>query len=205
MKTATPGDARTNQAARRAVLRLASNCHYEARHTRQVTRLALQLFDALRSLHGLGEEERFRLRCAAMLHDIGWIEGRKAHHKTALRLIRESPLLPFDARERLIIGSVARFHRKAPPEASHEHYAALAPSDRKIVCVLAGLLRVADGLDRSHGSLIKKTACKIRPEKIIVRCAVDRPAEEERRAAQAKSELFEQVFQRKLEIEWRVA
>ena len=189
----------------KAVLQLAASCNYEAGHTHQVTHLALQLFDELRSLHGLGEQERFWLRCAGLLHDIGWVEGQKAHHKTALRLILEAPLLLFNTRERLIVGSVARYHRKALPDESHDHYAALQPSDRHIVCMLAGLLRVADGLDRTHRSLIANLACVIRSNKIIVHCDVHRPAQEEQQEALDKGELFEQVLERKLMIEWNIA
>lgn len=189
----------------KAVMQLASSCNYEAGHTHQVTHLTLQLFDELQSLHGLGEQERFWLRCAGLLHDIGWVEGQKAHHKTALRLILEAPLLLFDTRERLIIGSVARYHRKALPDESHDHYAALQPPDQKIVRMLAALLRVADGLDRTHQSLVKNLACVITSKKIIVHCDAQQPAEEERQTALDKGELFEQVFERELVIEWRIA
>ncbi len=77
------------------VLRLAQTCDYEANHSHQVTRLALRLFDELESLHHLGQEPRFWLECAGILHDIGWIEGWRNHHKTALRVILTTPLLPF--------------------------------------------------------------------------------------------------------------
>ena len=204
MKTTPNGELSTDRPAWQAVLKLASSCDYEAGHARDVTALALRLFDGLQSLHGLGGEARFWLRCAGELHDIGWVEGPKAHHKTSLRLIRTSPLLAFSARERLIIGSVARYHRKALPDLSHEHYAALTPSDREIVRLLAGLLRVADGLDRTHAGLIKSLTCEIRLENIMVRCSAAHPAEEERRAALDKAELFKQAFGRELVIEWLI-
>ena len=204
MKTEPNGEVSSDRPAWQAVLKLASSCHYEAGHARDVTALALRLFDGLQSLHGLGKEERFWLRCAGILHDIGWVEGPTAHHKTALRLILEAPLPPFTPRERLIVGLVARYHRKALPAIRHEHYAVLTPADRQIVRVLAGLLRVADGLDRTHGGRIKNLACEIRSEKIILLCGAAHPAEEERRAALEKADLFRQVFQRELEIEWRI-
>jgi exopolyphosphatase/guanosine-5'-triphosphate,3'-diphosphate pyrophosphatase len=188
----------------KTVLQLASSCNYEAGHTHHVAHLALQLFDELQSLHGLGEEERFWLQYAALLHDIGWIEGQRAHHKTAQRLILESPVLPFDTRERLIIGSVARYHRKALPDTSHDHYAALRRSDRRTVRVLSALLRVADGLDRTHQNQVKNLACVITSKKVLVYCDVQKPAMEERQRALDKAELFKQVFKRKLVIEWHI-
>ncbi len=184
-----------------AVLQLAESCHYAADHTHQVTRLALQLFDELQSLHGLGAEERLWLQYAALLHDIGWIEGQQAHHKTALRIILTTPSLPFDTRERHIIGSIARYHRKALPDEKHDHFAALEPAERQKVRVLAGLLRVADGLDRTHQSVVENIACEVTPERLVLRCAAKgQPAEEERQEALDKGVLLEQVFERKLVI-----
>jgi len=189
----------------KAVMRLAKSCKYEAGHTHQVTRLALQLFDELQSLHGLGAEERFWLQCGALLHDIGWIEGQQGHHKTALRIILTTPVLTFDTRERFIIGSIARYHRKALPDEKHDHFATLKPAERQVVRVLAGMLRVADGLDRTHQNLVKNLSCEVLPKRLVLRCAVRRPAEDERQEALDKGALLEQVFERKLVIEWHIA
>ncbi len=61
-----------------------------------MTDLALAIFDQLQ-IFGLGPQERLWLQYGALLHDIGWIEGRQGHHKTSLRLILAEPSLPFDA------------------------------------------------------------------------------------------------------------
>ena len=193
---APPGKADCMQ----AVLALARRCGYEQEHTHQVTRLALDLFDALQPLHKLGRDERFRLQCGALLHDIGWIEGRKRHHKTSQRIILESSL-PLGKVDRLIVALIARYHRKALPSPDHEPFASLGPRDRRRVCMLAGILRVADGLDRTHASIVRKLACEILPDRVVVRCDVAAAAECERGAAEKKGSLFEQVFGRKLTVE----
>ncbi len=187
------------------VLELARSCEYEAEHTHQVTRLALKLFDELAPVHRLGPQDRFLLHCAALLHDIGWVEGQQAHHKTALRIILTSPLLPFEERERLIIGSVARYHRKAVPSPTHEHYTVLPEEDRRRVAILAGILRVADGLDRTHRSLVDDFTCHVSPKKITLRCRVHWPAEMERQAALDKGQLLESALGRHLSVEWHLA
>jgi len=185
------------------VLRVAAGCRYEREHSHQVIHLALRLFDELRSLHGLGEKERFWLHCAGLLHDIGFCEGQKGHHRTALRIILQTSVLPFDERERQVIGSVARYHRKALPARKHAHFAALKPRDQRVVRVLAALLRVADGLDRRHLSVVRDITCQIEAKRIVLWCDVDEPAEMERAFALKKGRLFEQVFRRQLVIEWR--
>ena len=188
----------------KTILLLAESCNYEVAHTHQVTRLALRLFDELKSWYtDLGEQERFWLHAGGLLHDIGWIEGQKGHHKTALRTILNTPLLPFGNGDRLIIGSIARYHRGALPKKKHGHFATLGRVQRHTVTVLAGILRVADGLDRSHQSLVQDVSCEITPEQIIVKCSVSRPAEVERMFALKKGRLLEKVLKRELVIEWQ--
>jgi exopolyphosphatase/guanosine-5'-triphosphate,3'-diphosphate pyrophosphatase len=201
---ALPWDEAEKERRLRAVLQLAESCDYEAEHTHQVTRLALRLFDELRPLHRLGAKERFWLRCGALLHDIGWIQGQKGHHKTSLRLILGAPDLPFDERERFIIGSVARYHRRALPNDKHDHLAALSPVDQYRVTILAALLRVADGLDRTHRNVVEDLSCGISPRQIIVCCAVRMYPIPEREYALDKAELLERAFDRELLVEWNL-
>src|SRR3954469_3960553 len=56
-------------------------CAYREDHAEQVAQLSLSLFDQLRDLHSLGEEERALLHAAAMLHDVGAFVSYNRHHK----------------------------------------------------------------------------------------------------------------------------
>ncbi len=49
-----------------------------------------------------------------------------------------------------MIALIARYHRKSAPKPSTRGFAALSPDDQNVVRVLAAILRVAIGLDRSH-------------------------------------------------------
>lgn len=187
-----------------AVLALARNCRYEQEHTHQVTRLALELFDCLQELHGMGPQEKLLLQYGGLLHDIGWIEGQQGHHKRAMELVMAAPGLPFERREREIIGLIARYHRGALPDPGHKYFADLDAKDRHRVRVLAGILRVADGLDRSHLSLIRTIDCEISKRRIVIMCEANEPADEEVAAAVKKANLLEAVFDRSCEIKVRV-
>ncbi len=184
-----------------AVLALARRCDYEREHTHQVTRLALELFDELADLHGYGPPERFLLRCGALLHDIGWIEGRQGHHKTARRLVLEADDLPFSDRERRIVALVARYHRKGLPKPKHADFAALGAEDRRRVRVLAGLLRVADGLDRSHLDRVRRVRCDVADDgAVAVWCESAGPMAAELAAAEKKAELLRDALGRTVTI-----
>lgn len=188
-----------------SVMRLVKACGEEETHSRQVERLALRLFDLLQPLHGLGEFERSWLQSASLLHDIGWVEGGAAHHKASMRLIQDSPLLPFDPRERRIIGSIARYHRGSLPKDGHANFEALSEPDRVVVRKLASLLRLADGMDASHGAVVRDIKLRAGRRRVLVECTVSSPAIWERIAAEKKKDLFELTFERELRIKWTQA
>ena len=175
---------------------LAERCGYDRPHTEQVTRLALSLLDKLAALHGLGEPERLVLHCAGLLHDIGWCEGANAHHKTAMRLILADRTIPLDERERAIVSCVARYHRKGAPRARHECFAALGDEDRRTVRLLAGMLRVADGLDYTHGAVVRDLDVAVRPGRVEIVCRAEADAAGELASAARKSDVLEQALGR---------
>ena len=186
------------------VLKLAETCGFEASHTFQVTRLALMVFDQLASLHWLGASERFWLEAAAILHDIGWVDGWRGHHKSSLRIILQTPMLPFTNRERLIVGSIARYHRKTLPDERHDHFSALSFHDRQVVKMLSAILRVTDGLDTTHQNLVKNVTVKVTTRKIDMTCLVSLPITEEPKMTLKKADLMELVFNKRVAITWQI-
>jgi exopolyphosphatase/pppGpp-phosphohydrolase len=193
----------------RAVLRLAEKCDYDRVHSHRVARLALRLFDELKSIHGLRAHARFWLKCGAVLHDIGKGSG-KSHHKTALKIVLSTRELPFGTATRRIIGLIARYHRKAMPSRQHRHFAALKRWQRKVVRQLAAILRIADALDSRHHGLVKTVHCEILSREIVGRCELERRAYSDyrkliKRKVNEKGVLLEKVFNRKLSLEWHAA
>ena len=90
-----------------------------------------------------------------MLHESGLIVSQSSHHKHSAYLIRHAGLRGFGPQDIELIAQIARYHRKSLPRPSHPEYVALSPADRALVARLAGILRVADGLDRSHTGLAR--------------------------------------------------
>jgi exopolyphosphatase/pppGpp-phosphohydrolase len=182
------------------VLKLAKSCNFEARHTKQVTKLALKIFDDLQDLHKLGPKEKFTLLCGGLLHDIGvHTEGPKNHHKIALKIILDTPILQFDNKTRLIIGSVARYHRGTLPSTKHDHYKSLTSEERNIVSILSGILKVADGLDYSHKNRIREIRASFIKKIIQFDCLAKKATvKKEISSAVKKADLLRQQFKRDL-------
>lgn len=184
---------------------LAEDCRAERRHARRVAELALRLFDDLAPLHRLPAEAKLLLELAALLHDIGWVQGRAGHHKASCQLILADDRLPLGNRERMIVAGTARYHRKALPRPEHEPYASLSPDDRKTVCLLAGILRLADGLDCSHSDAVREARGEIEGQDIVIRVWADGPAKDELAEAAEKSDLLQQAFRRNVRIDYCAA
>ncbi len=181
---------------RRSVLDLARKCDWHKSHSKQVARLTLRLFDELKSVHKLGGLERELIEYAALLHDIGWHIGKKRHHKHSQYLIENGRLKGFTEEEIHVMAAIARYHRRALPSKTHRPYGELSKPMRRLVDVGAALLRVADGLDRSHAEVINDLACRVKKNEVT--CTLDArvDAELEVWTAVKKADLFERVFHR---------
>jgi putative phosphoesterase len=187
----------------RRVRNVAGNILSDQSHAEQDRKLALMIFDRTKRLHSLGTEERYWLECAAILHDIGLYRKRKRHHKLSLRFILNDPALPFTQKERYIIGSIARYHRKAFPNNKHFNLNPLSETEKEKVAVLSSILRVADALDYSHRSVVKKVKVGSLPDRMVLECLVSGRHYLEDQSVSKNKGLFEQVFKSDLAIVWK--
>lgn len=169
-------------------------------HVRQVARLAGQLFTGLASWHGRDQLAGHYLHLAALLHDIGWSQSPdgSGHHKHSARLILSHSWSELAPEEVSIVATTARYHRKALPSEKHAGYHALSPAQRQLVCELAGILRVADALDRTHAQVVDSVAVQIKDETIELQVESRGSCLEERRMVMRKCDLLEIASQRKV-------
>ncbi len=186
---------------RRSVIELAERCGYSAEHARHVAQLCLSVFDQTRGVHRLGDTEREWLEYAALLHDVGVHISYERHHRHSQYLIRNGGLRGFEPEEIEIIGLAARYHRQAEPKKSHEEYGALRGPSRRAVRTLAALLRLAEGLDRSHAQAVGGLELVPRGDDYLVRLRADGDIELELWAAERHAAALEHVLGRPLRFE----
>jgi exopolyphosphatase/guanosine-5'-triphosphate,3'-diphosphate pyrophosphatase len=186
---------------RRGVIDLARRSDWHKTHSEQVARICMKLFDELTLLHGMGAAERELIEYGALLHDIGWHIGREKHHKHSMYLILNGDLKNFSDDEIKVVANIARYHRKATPKDSHDSYASLPSRMRRVVDVGAALLRLSDGLDRSHSSVIQDLRCKIENRKVKCVLTAKSDAELEIWGARRKRDWFEEVFGRSISFD----
>ncbi|HEX4902907.1 MAG TPA: Ppx/GppA phosphatase family protein [Acidimicrobiales bacterium] len=192
---------------RRSVLHLVELTDEHPEHSKETARHALALFDDLLPLLDLDDAEaqaaRPLLEAAALLANVGVFISHSGHHKHSYYVIRNSEhLAGFTDREIEIVAQTARYHRKSTPKAKHDEWQSLRRDDRELVRRLAAVLRVAIGLDRSHGARVASTSVRWDDDVVTIELhpAGEAPVDLEAHGAEQRSGLLADVTGRRIEI-----
>jgi exopolyphosphatase/guanosine-5'-triphosphate,3'-diphosphate pyrophosphatase len=188
-----------------AIERLAAACSGELEHGRQVASLAGRIFEQLAEPLELPSADRLLLECAARLQDVGYVINYDQHHKHSYHLIRNARLPGLRAHDLELIANVARYHRGALPKRKHKNLARLSPDDQRRVQQLAGLLRLAGGLDRSRTQQVRDVRVQIADGRVVLDVVADQEPQADIWGARRRAELFEKAFERPVEIRWATA
>ncbi len=184
----------------RSIQRVMDRYGADLRHSKQVREFALELYDALAPAHRLGFAERELLGHAALVHDIGHHISGKAHNKHGQYLIRNTRMHGFTAPEVAVLGCLVRYHRGGKPKMRHTEYGSLSEPDRNRVRVLAGILRVADALDRSHEQTVERIEVELQDGKVTITAHPTADAHLERWAANRRVALLANAIHQDVRI-----
>lgn len=166
-------------------------------HAQQVCRLALELFDGLRALHGLGPRERALLAYAAVLHDSGVMIDYYRHHHHSAYLIENADLPGFTHREIALLALLVRWHRRGEPNL--EPYDMLChKGDAALLDKLVACLRLAEDLERSRAQVVQHVRCEWNGLAIRVFVETRQTADAELWAANRETALWQRAYGRDL-------
>jgi exopolyphosphatase/guanosine-5'-triphosphate,3'-diphosphate pyrophosphatase len=100
-----------------------------------------------------------------------------------------------------MLALLARYHRKARPRRRDLEFGNLPAGRRRAVRILAAMLRLCDGLDRSHHQLVRDLVCAHDDRDLVIRIEAGGDAELEIWGARRKSRLLERVLGRRVTVE----
>ncbi|HVN28142.1 MAG TPA: Ppx/GppA phosphatase family protein [Candidatus Binataceae bacterium] len=155
-------------ARKHSVAALAQKFEKRNEHGQTVARLAGQIFDATAQTLELPDHAREILEYAALLHDIGHSIDHDRHNRHSYYLIKNADLFGFTPDEIEVIAQVARGHRKQGAKVDSPEICPLSEEQRRMVRALAAILRVADGLDRTHFGVVKNVHLSYAPGKLYL-------------------------------------
>jgi len=163
-------------------------------HPDHIAKLALAIYDGFQNVHRLPPAMRELLHYAALLHDVGSVIGYDLHAEHSGYIIRHGHLRGLNAEEIAIIAAVARYHGKGRPRKRDVLVADLPKPARRAVKWLAGILRIAEGLDRSHYQLIRQVRVAKRGDRWAILVAARRDAKLELWAARRRLDLLAEAI-----------
>ncbi len=182
---------------------------YEQEHSEHVARLALQIFDQLASesadASGTWASRHCRnlLQAAAVAHDVGMLIEWKNHHTHSYDMLIHAQLPTLTHREVELIANIARYHRGPAPRPSHENFHHLGDDDQRLVRHLAGILRVADGLDRLHTQNVTGVTVGVEAEWVRFEAHAEDNPTVNLEFARKKADLFEGAFHGRTKFRWQ--
>jgi exopolyphosphatase / guanosine-5'-triphosphate,3'-diphosphate pyrophosphatase len=187
-----------------SVRNLAHRFGHDDDHDLHVWTLSSAMFDGLAAagLHDYGGEERELLWAACLLHDIGVAVNYDDHHRHSHYLTLNAGLPGFTPRELILIGLIARYHRKGAPDASELGDLA-EPGDEHRLDLLCGVIRLAEQLERSRDRAITDVRVAANGSVVALRADAhpDRDATVPIWAARRNADLLSEALGRQVEIE----
>jgi len=191
--------------------KFAERSRYERSHSEHVARLALRMFDQIteRNPDAVGawgrEEARHLLHAAGLLHDVGIAVEYRRHHQHSYDMVIHADLAGYSRREIEIIANICRYHRRRGPRAKHEAFRRLGDDDQRLVTHLAGILRIADGLDRLHLQDVLDVVVTPGPKGTVFDAVAYVEPTAGLRCARRKANVFEKAFRTRARFVWTSA
>ena len=182
------------QAVLEQARQFAAKLHSNLAHVEHVRYLAASLFDQLARVHRLPGNLRLPLELAAVLHDIGMVVSADGHHKHGEYMVRYAEIPGLGGLDQLLTACLVRYHTKSVPEPHHKLYSSLASRQRRQVRALAGILRIAAGLDSEENQAVRGVEVQPGKKDVWFRVAGNSGCEGALRTARRCVDIFEDEF-----------
>lgn len=158
-------------------------------------RIALALFDGMEKNHGLGKRERLLLQISTILHDCGKYVSMANLGECSYSIIMATEIIGLSHQEREIVANVVKYNHL-----EFEYYETmgkLSTLDKEAYVKLAKLtaiLRLANGLDRSHKQKFRDVKIQLREDELLLLVDTDEDITLEKGLFGARADFFEEVY-----------
>ncbi len=157
--------------------------------------LTMTIFDNTKKLHGLGKRERLYLQLAAILHDCGKYISMVNLGECSYQIIMATEMIGLSHMEREIVANIVKFN--------HEDFIYFEELSRRSsldkqaylkVAKLTAILRIANGLDRSHKQKFKNVKAVLKDKELILTVDSDEDITLEKGLFNDRMQFFEEVY-----------
>ena len=160
-----------------------------------IERVACDLFDATRKIHGLSRRDKLLLRIASLLSDCGRYISIEAGAECGYEIIMATEMIGLSHIEREIVANIVRFNK-----VQFKYYNELAAqslldkSSYLKIAKLSALFRIADGVCRSYRTKVNDVRYSVKGGELIISVYTVDDIDLEQGFFHRKASLFEEVF-----------
>lgn len=157
--------------------------------------ITLTIFDSMKKVHGMGKRERFLLQLATILHDCGKFINMTNVGECSFNIIMNTEIIGLSHAERQLVAYVVKFNHD--PFVYYGDLAAKSDVQRNdylTIAKLTAILRVANGLDKSHKDKFKKIKATLQDEKLVLTVDASQDILFEKEMFRQRADFFAEVF-----------
>ncbi len=157
--------------------------------------LSLAIFDKVAEQHGLDKRDRLLLQIASILHDCGKYVSLYNLAECSYNIIMSTEIMGLSHKERTIVANVVKYNQLV-----FEYYDEMAQhtaieyKDHMRIAKLTAILRLANGLDRSHKNKFEDITIEIRNHEIVITTFTDEDITLEKELLDNRSDFFREVY-----------
>ena len=165
------------------------------RRSETLEKIALTIYDSMRKVHGLGKRERLLLQLATILHDCGKYISLTNLGECSYNIIMSTEIIGLSHIEREIVANTVKYNH-----IDFDYYEMIgqnADLDKDAylkIAKLTAILKIANGLDRSHKQKFKDVKTVLKEEELVI--TIDTPVDItlEKGMFCKRAEFFEEVY-----------
>lgn len=158
-------------------------------------KIAMTIFESMKKVHGLGKRERLLLRIATLLHDCGKYISLVNLGECSYNIIMSTEIIGLSHIEREIVANVVKYNHM-----DFDYWEVMGSNgaiDREAyltIAKLTAILKVANGLDRSHKQKFKDVKATLKERELIITVEDSVDITLEKGMFTKRSNFFEEVY-----------
>lgn len=157
--------------------------------------IALTIFDSTRKIHGLGKRERLLLQLSTILHDCGKYISMSTLGECSYSIIMATEIIGLSHREREIVANIVKYnHLEFEYYGEMGRYSTIDQDSYLIIAKLTAILRLANGLDRSHKQKFKNVKTSLKDDKLVITVDTNEDITLEKGLFGARAAFFQEVY-----------
>lgn len=157
--------------------------------------IALTIFDSMKKIHGLGKRERMLLQLSTILHDCGKYISMANLAECSYSIIMSTEMIGLSHAEREIVANVVKYnHLEFEYYEEMSRYSMMDRESYLKIAKLTAILKLANGLDRSHKQKFKNVKAVLKEDQLIITVDTNEDITLERGLFGARATFFGEVY-----------